>query len=653
MKKQITCILVLAYCLLILSCAQDIVSRGVSALTIKLIPATEEENEVVRIANETNAEYFLYRMEPLWEYSSLGPVFGNTLNSGIPYKPGTSELFPEEYDGYKIGKADSDVIGVFSQGDWRLTLYVLDKDLKPILDKPLIKNISLSSSSSSLSIDLAEETLSSEQKCTLAIRKLYLEIFGKKDMYGKEEEGGYKLSVSLFKDNGEEEPTLVARKFIEKSQIHFSKEQITEDGNKTSLSLSDLTVAEDFAEGSYFVSIDFWGHDGDSFIWEDLEYFSYTSRSGFSSYIEGSVKPIVFGPVSITTPPPVSEPELVQATIELAVGRSISNLRDTLDLKYSLEAMFEGEVQGATEGEVPLPEDGGIGFVTCGLWKIKVNGYRKGSDVVALAGESTCCFSKTTTKVTIYMSPKELGPCTITFDFSIKGLGTYGVDNVVAYSLFKDGNPIDGHQEVEFKDSEVTTQGAAGSPNKVSKFSKSISLEGDLTLANSCKLVIYSLNNGNKTIEGGISKAFSFVNSDSVTIAGEFERADTQPSITEISTPLDLDIELTAKGHTVSSDNKSATITLILTDKTDAEKNPILKTYDFSRSYTWYLGGEVISENTNEDIKINVPFNKEITLNQNGNYYVTCVSVYSANINGTNLTYTESKDVSLTVVDIK
>lgn len=654
MKKHFLNTFVLVFCFLVLSCSQAIITRDVSSLKIQLA-TIEEDQEFVKITNELNAEYYLYRMEPLWQYSSLDLVIGNTIYSGIPYKPGTNELFSEEYDGYQIVKADSDRIGVFTQGDWRLTLYILDKDFNSILKEPIRKNISMFSSSTSVRIDLIEESFSSEKKCSLAIRNLSLEIFGEKEMYGKEEDGGYKLSVSLFKDNGEGEPTLVARKDIDKSQINFSKEETTNDGNIVSFALSDLIVAEDFAEDSYLVSIDYWEHDGDSFSWDDFIYFPFTSRSGFYSYIEGNGMPIVFG--SISTPTPV-EFELVEASIRISFGRSLSTSNDVLDLeyKYSMEPMFtlvDGEIQGATNGEEALPDDGNIGLVTCGLWKIKVNAYRKGTDIVAFMGESQIYLNKTNTSTTIYLSPTHSGPCTIIFDFSIEDLGTYGVDYYIDYSLSEDGNPVSGHQNVKIEESEVTTENVEGSSKKVNKISKKITLEDYSSIYVTCTLRLFSMKDNVNSNIGGISKTFILSENSTVTISGEITTSD----FSNNSFPLlsvKGDIELVKNFITISPDKKSAVINLTLTDNTDVmDINTHVAAKMFSRSYSWFLNGDLISEDTGKDVEINTPFIKEISVTQNCCLTISCISTWSTTISGKEYKYTMTVNNYVTVTGIE
>ena len=87
MKRNIYVIILALFILVLCSSCVDSISNDKSSLEIEQTPIIEEVEEAdgIRVVSITNAEYYLYKMEPLWSYSVGNVPYGSTIKSGVPF----------------------------------------------------------------------------------------------------------------------------------------------------------------------------------------------------------------------------------------------------------------------------------------------------------------------------------------------------------------------------------------------------------------------------------------------------------------------------------------------------------------------------------------------------------------------------------------
>lgn len=293
MKKHFLFLFVLfVFCFVFSSCTNSVVENK-TTLEIVQKPIIEEVKDIdgLRVVSVTKAEYFLYKMEPLWAYSEA--PYGSTIGLGVPNKPdGTS--FGESYRDFKLASASSSSLGFFSQGKWELTIYVLDKDYNRIIKEPITNTVYLNSFSNKLSIDLDNRMFVSGTNCSIKIDNFRFCLTEKESLYGQEEKDGYKINVSISKiQNGtanilESVTSLdIPVKTGTKTNIEFLSKSGAAEDPKVYGVIKDFYVANNLQNGSYVVSIKLYEHNGLNFVDAGGMTFSFVAKNGFVSVIEG------------------------------------------------------------------------------------------------------------------------------------------------------------------------------------------------------------------------------------------------------------------------------------------------------------------------------------------------------------------------------
>lgn len=296
MKRNIYVIIFALFILVLCSSCVDSVSNDKSSFEIEQTPIIEEVEEAdgIRVVSITNAEYYLYKMEPLWSYSVDNTPYGSTIKSGVPFIPGTNTQLTG-FDGYKCVEANKNTLGLFSQGKWKLTLYALDKNGNQIIKDPIVKEVYLNSFSNSLKIDMDNQLFLSGTNCSVKLSNFRFELVENENKYGVEEKGGYKLTVSLSKVNDG-----LAHSFTKitdfdilvqdnnKTNIKFLSKSGNENDSKVYGLIEDLTIAEKLQNGSYVISIKLQEYTEEGFVDAGGMTFSFYARNGFVSEIEGN-----------------------------------------------------------------------------------------------------------------------------------------------------------------------------------------------------------------------------------------------------------------------------------------------------------------------------------------------------------------------------
>lgn len=302
MKKHLLLLIVLfVFCNIFSSCT-DSVTNNKSTLEIEQKPIIEEIEDVegLRVVSVTNAEYYLYKMEPLWAYSSNDVPYGSTLGSGIPKKQDGTDL-DVKFTDFILVPASYSNLGYFSQGKWALTIYVLDKDYNQILKDPIHEEFYLNSFSNKLSIDLDSQMFVDGTNCSIKIDNFRFELPANESFYGKSEKDGYKLTVSLYKVNDGTassfstvvNPTDIPVLSENKTNIEFVSKSGASDDPKVYGVIKDFSIANGIYNGSYVVLIKLYEHNGSDFIDAGGMTFSFVAINGFVSVIEGDGSKII------------------------------------------------------------------------------------------------------------------------------------------------------------------------------------------------------------------------------------------------------------------------------------------------------------------------------------------------------------------------
>lgn len=360
---------------------------------------------------------------------------------------------------------------------------------------------------------------------------------------------------------------------------------------------------------------------------------------------------------------------LVEAKLNVAYGRELAVAdaadADGLTLKYEMVNQWTDQasgktdkVYGATTKEEELPEDGKLGWVSQGYWTVTVRAYK--DTTVVFEGSTSIYFNSTNPNATIYLEPKTSSTNSIEFDFYMQDLGaTYGTDFEVRYTITKNGSTIE--RETAFNSDEAKQVYKAETETGVTikapenavydhqrNYKKTINGLGSGYYT--VTVSVYEKVNNSMTLKGGISKGFLLAGN-SAKVTGHVEPSDYVGTILKTYY---VDVETTLTGSAATAENKqSATITLTFKDNTDVDKyNTGLAANKFSRSYFWSINGATFASESGT-VTPGEPFEKTITVYNNGVNNISCRTIYSHTAGGKTYFWAETKDVSVQVTGIE
>ena len=148
-----------------------------------------------------------------------------------------------------------------------------------------------------------------------------------------------------------------------------------------------------------------------------------------------------------------ADSDVVLASISIASSRSLTNgqedsLSKVSHFVYNTKPMWKIDGNSVSESihgiaddwYSALPDNGEIGWVTPGLWKVSIYGFNEGG-VVIYYGETEVYFSSSNTSATVYMSPYA-GKEDIEIDILQPMLSADPYDYIYVYRLFDSSGRI-------------------------------------------------------------------------------------------------------------------------------------------------------------------------------------------------------------------
>ena len=346
---------------------------------------------------------------------------------------------------------------------------------------------------------------------------------------------------------------------------------------------------------------------------------------------------------------------LVEAKLTTTFGRDIEIKDGTstsaLTYKYTMVPNWNGgdkvgteDISGIVNNETVVEKDKSLGWVTPGLWTVKVFAYDGEQKV--FEGENDAYFSNKNNKVTVYLRPvDDANNNKLTFNIEMQDLDVNG-------GLYKLKYSVVGTPKTDEDGSDATT-------NKTGELTRSDSAKqnvGVYTLdENDTKLnalpsdyyrVTVSIYDGDNKLLGGITKGVLLSNGDEGKVTGNIEPSDYIKAqfdvklINVVTSLIPGNVAYysdTAYSVTTETDNTAKAAKVVITLKNDT----IITNYDdsididedgISITHTWYVDGETVaSPNPNAETGVDGAGNKTLTLKDTvpGYKNVSCQTIYS------------------------
>lgn len=351
---------------------------------------------------------------------------------------------------------------------------------------------------------------------------------------------------------------------------------------------------------------------------------------------------------------------LVEVKLGVGYGRDldVSGATDITNmvLKYTMEHKWTDNsatetIVGDKLDKTEFTDGQPIGYVTPGLWTIKVYAYEIGksseNDRTIFEGEAQAYFSNKNSSVTVYLAPTSSQSNTLKFSITMQDLVGTGVaegnTGEGSYQLVYSVYGTTGENAVQNYDGSATLDKVVlngSSSNHVTTYAGTTTLASGFYRVN---VSIYSIPK-NKTISdgtlvGGITKGFLLSGGKTAEIKGHIEPSDyknvsidavylnvnttleasgTEASGTEAS-GTEVSVVDSEKGYyKIDYTNGGVTVKVTMTDHT--EKG------DLSAEPTVFWSA-VSDGETAVSQTINV-YEKEFTFNAPGYKYITCTTVY-------------------------
>ena len=355
---------------------------------------------------------------------------------------------------------------------------------------------------------------------------------------------------------------------------------------------------------------------------------------------------------------------LVKAKLSVGYGRDLDVSGDTntseIVLKYTMEPLWNIDgasevIHGKKDTKTPFTDNGTIGYVTPGLWEVKVFAYEKDkateSDKTIFEGTANAYFSNQNSSVTVYLAPTSSQNNTLNFEITMQDLVETGVAEgntgkgsfKLVYSVYDTTGTI-----VDNKNKVVLSEKTLSDTNGDEK-NDTTTYKGSTTLASGFYRVNVSIISVTKNEEGqdvektvgGISKGFLLSGGKIAKISGHIEPSDYENVIIDA---FYIDVKTKITANTVSYTEKDSTnpakaaITLTVSDNgTTGNKDNI------TPSYIWYVANtDTTNTSTNDD-------SFTVTFEAPGYKNISCQTIYSVVVNGVTYSFADSQTVQVYV----
>lgn len=281
------CLLIVLLSSFIVSCDNTSLNNNKGQIEVNQDPIIEEVEEVdgIRVITTTNVSYYMYSMVPKWTERE---VQGSTKSS-------SAIVGGKTYDGYKIISAATS-LGYFEQGQWHLTLYILDESNNLIIDTPVVdSDYYLNTISSPINFSLGDFLFDSKKTCSLSINNVKFELVEDPGKYGTGDDRDYYLDVRLksLSDNS------IESKIVDISNISFENNTT---GKAVVGVVNNFVVNSTVPYGSYALSIILMEREGTSFVEAGGTTFSFLVAGDNCEIVSSSDSAIHIYPSDYVTP---------------------------------------------------------------------------------------------------------------------------------------------------------------------------------------------------------------------------------------------------------------------------------------------------------------------------------------------------------------
>ena len=329
---------------------------------------------------------------------------------------------------------------------------------------------------------------------------------------------------------------------------------------------------------------------------------------------------------------------LVEASLSVGYGRDITvsgyTDADGLTVQYKMTPQwtdnYDDEVTNPAVDWTVL-EDGNLGWLTPGYWKIEVKASKDSKGV--FAGNVSCYFTKNSTGATVYLEPVngDTNDCSITITVSMQEIKeTVEVtdpdtqetsEELRSYKLQYEILSGTGTSVVARTDMVVETDST--NTNKIVTYSNS----KDKLAAGFYTAIVYVVDASGSTV-GGIRKGFLLTDGDNATLTGHIEPAD-YSNVTINAVYVDVNIALSV-GNASKTENGKYQVVVTATDSTNVPSYA----GGFSKTYIWYVDGVQYGQTANSLSEANpLSGSQTLTFDNPGYKSISCQAVYRSNLN--------------------
>ena len=351
--------------------------------------------------------------------------------------------------------------------------------------------------------------------------------------------------------------------------------------------------------------------------------------------------------------------ELVEVKLSTVFGRDIEITGGTdttsLTYKYTMTPNWNGwkssddnvgiggvdgeRISGIVSTETPVGKDKSLGWVTPGLWTVKVYAY-DGTQKV-FEGENDAYFSNKNDKVTVYLQPADDATTSLTFEIKMQDLDTNGGSYTLKYTVVGTPSIPNTTHTTETSVSDELVRVPGESTNNISVYKLKSDDNKLSALPSDYYRVTVSIYDGDNTLLGGITKGVLLSNGDAGKVTGNIEPSDYINAQFNVKL-FDVVTSLTSGDVTYFSDNnyttqttedtanlaKSAKAVITLNDTTTITKyDAQITDSDYAKVSKWYIDGELAAA---EDVSVDRNGKPTVTVKDTKPGYknVSCQTIY-------------------------
>ena len=347
--------------------------------------------------------------------------------------------------------------------------------------------------------------------------------------------------------------------------------------------------------------------------------------------------------------------ELVEAKLVANFGRDLAVEGDTsaknLSLEYKMtrnwnnpnptDSLYENIV-GEKEW-TSLPDSGFVGWVTPGLWTIKVRAIASGATSEVFYGKVDAYYSQSQKTAVVYLEPEKASKNNkIEITVSMQDIKVGEGENQKSYKLQYEILPGSGTGNAIVSKTDMSSSAKTGFTNVTEYKANKTGLDSGFYT-----VVVYVLDEKDAVV-GGIRKGFLLANNTTASITGHIEPAD-YADVTIETVYVDVDIELKQKSVSAKDTEGKVTVAVTLKDTTDVKGTPA-KLSEFNKTYVLMVNGVVDTQTTLEPTAEGTEYT--FKFDKPGNKTIAVQAIYTSK-NKTGVFFTETESIVVYVAPEK